>query len=73
MFQQKKNKEILYMLSSVVVLENRRNMKHMHGGGCYGQCSADLYGHMGGTFGYIDQHSELYWEMEVLHFAPPKI
>lgn len=66
-FSKEKNNEMLYLLSAVVLLENgtsRHNMKHMHGCGWYGQCSADLepsYGHVGGTFGYIDQHSELYW------------
>lgn len=36
------------------------------------QC-ADLepsYGHMGGTFGYIDQHSGLYCIMLRLHAGP---
>lgn len=74
--EKRRNKEMLYILSLVVVLENR-TLRHIwstcSGCGCYGECSADLepsYGHMGGTFGYIDQHSELYCIMLRRHAGP---
>lgn len=67
---------MLYILSLVVVLENRAqtHMKRMLGMRALWrvQC-ADLepsYGHMGGTFGYIDQHSGLYCIMLRLHASP---